>query len=274
MDGKIIHEKQDLTYLNWAQARNSSGTAGSFLKAYSTVNGRKLYYKLSNYDVVNGITGHECINEIITDRLLDILGIEHLSYRLIHADININGKVIETYLCESEDFKQPGEDKTALDVFYEIERINSESPMDFCCRMGWEKYIYEMFLVDFLILNRDRHGANIEVLRDRKAKTIRLAPLFDHGFSLLSRCENIKAIEQYDVMDDKPIQCFVASHSAKDNLLLIPADNIPRINMLRSDDKEAILDGLTDIIPSELQNKIWDMIWKRWCYYEGVFYKK
>ncbi|MBR3024372.1 MAG: hypothetical protein IKH71_07970 [Oscillospiraceae bacterium] len=28
---KIIHELQDMTYLNWSQIRNSSGTAGSFL---------------------------------------------------------------------------------------------------------------------------------------------------------------------------------------------------------------------------------------------------
>ena len=32
--GQIIYNLQDMTYLNWAKARNSSGTAGSFLKAY------------------------------------------------------------------------------------------------------------------------------------------------------------------------------------------------------------------------------------------------
>ena len=31
---QIIHEMQDMTYLSWAKTRNSSGTAGSFLKAY------------------------------------------------------------------------------------------------------------------------------------------------------------------------------------------------------------------------------------------------
>ena len=32
--------------------------------------------------------------------------------------------------------------------------------------MGWEDYVYQMLIVDYLILNRDRHGANIEVLRN------------------------------------------------------------------------------------------------------------
>lgn len=45
-----------------------------------------------------------------------------------------------------------------------------------------------MLAVDFLILNRDRHGANIEVLRNARARTLRIAPLFDHGLSLLYSC--------------------------------------------------------------------------------------
>ena len=44
---QIIHEMQDMTYLSWAKMRNSSGTAGSFLKAYEE---GKIYYKRSNYD--------------------------------------------------------------------------------------------------------------------------------------------------------------------------------------------------------------------------------
>ena len=31
---QIIYELQDMTHLSWAKTRNSSGTAGSFLKAY------------------------------------------------------------------------------------------------------------------------------------------------------------------------------------------------------------------------------------------------
>ena len=187
---KLIKEKQNMTYLNWAKVRNCSGTAGSFLKSYSVAGDKKIYYKLSDYDTVRGIVGHECINELIADRLLTLLGVEHLSYSLIYADVNVNGKIYETYLCASEDFKKRGESKIALDAYYEAEKQENESPMEFCIRNGWEEYIYEMIVVDFLILNRDRHGANIEVLRNSKKKTLRIAPLFDHGISLLSRCRS------------------------------------------------------------------------------------
>ena len=117
METRIIHEKQDLTYLNWSKIRNSSGPAGSFLKASSELGGRKIYYKLSNYDNLRGVVGHESVNELIVDRLLTVLGIEHLHYQLIHADIRVNERIEDVFLCASDDFKQPGEDKTALDAY-------------------------------------------------------------------------------------------------------------------------------------------------------------
>ena len=74
MNTQIIHEKQSMEYLQLSQIRSSSGTAGSFLKATDDLQKPKKYYKLSQYDTVNGIIGHECVNELIADRLLNILG--------------------------------------------------------------------------------------------------------------------------------------------------------------------------------------------------------
>ena len=268
MNTQLIREKQDMTYLTWSKTRNSSGTAGSFLKAYSELSGTKIYYKLSNYDGILGVVGHESVNELIADRLLTILGIEHLHYQLIHADILVDGKIQETYVCASENFRETNEDKQAMDVCYESERLDEETPLDFCLRMGWGEYIWQMLVVDFLILNRDRHGANIEVLRNKKKKSFRLAPLFDHGLSLLCRCETNDAIDRFDVMADQQVQCFVGSRSAQENLKLIPAGQMPELNPLKESDKAILLEGLGGIISQRLQDKIWDMIWKRWCYYE------
>ena len=117
MQSQLIPELQDMRHLVWSKIRHSSGTAGSFLKAYSELGGRKTYYKLSNYDNLKGVVGHECVNELIADRLLTLLGIEHLHYQLIHASILVNETPIETWLCASEDFKARGETKIALDAF-------------------------------------------------------------------------------------------------------------------------------------------------------------
>ena len=267
---QIIHELQDMTHLSWAKTRNSSGTAGSFLKAYEDGVDGKTYFKLSNYDAWKGIIGHECVNEIIVDRLLSILGINHLPYQLIHAKILIDQKEYETWLCASKDFKQRGESKIALDAYYQAESLSNESPMDFVIRCGWESTVYEMLVVDYLILNRDRHGANMEVLRNQRKKTIRLAPLFDHGLSLLSRCESTEAMLREDVMADKPVQCFVGSRSSWENLRLIPRDRRPPLHPLTENDRAILLEGLSEALDQQWLDRIWEMIWKRWQAYEDL----
>ena len=274
MNEQLILEKQDLTYLSWEIGRNSSGTAGSFMKSYSDISGKKIYYKLSRYEEGNGIVGHECVNELIVDRLLDKLGIDHLHYQLIHADILINGNIYDTFLCASEDFKQRGESKVALDSFYAIERNEGETPLEFCKRFGWEDYIYQMLVVDFLILNRDRHGANIEVLRNSRKKSLRLAPLFDHGLSFLFNCSTEAQIENYDILEDKPTNNFLGSRSTKKNLELIPPDKTVKLSALHESDKTDIMAGLDEIVPALLLDRIWEMIWNRWCFYEDFCHSR
>jgi hypothetical protein len=271
---QIIKEKQDMTYLSWSKIRHSSGTAGSFLKSYSELGGKKTYYKLSNFDSIRGIIGHECVNEMIVDRLLDILGIEHLHYQLIHSDILVNDQPYEVYLCASDDFKKTGESKIALDAYYELERLEGETPLEFCIRNGWADYVYQMLVVDFLILNRDRHGANIEVLRNSRRKSLRLAPLFDHGLSLLFNCSDNSAIDKYDILEDKLTNNYIGSRSTWDNLKLIPANRTPKLNPLKESDRRVLLKDLDGIIPENLQDKIWNMIWKRWCAYENFCHSR
>lgn len=268
MKTEVIKELQDLRSLSWTRTRKSSGTVGSFLKAYSDVKIPKLYYKLSRFDSERGIVGHECVNEIIVDRLLTLLGVEHLHYRLLHAAILIERKPHEVYLCASEDFKGRSEHKIALDAYYQAECEDESSLRDFCIARGWEDYIYKMLVVDFLILNRDRHGANIEVLRDNKKRTLRLAPLFDHGLSLILEDDD-DTISAIDVLEDKRVQCCLGSSSVRENLELIPKGKIPKLNRLQETDRQIIFRDLETVISPVLLEKTWEMIWRRWCYFES-----
>ena len=266
----VINEITDLRYLTWMHARQSSGTAGSYLKAYDKRAGRRLYYKLSCFDPEHGITGHECVNEIIADRLLQILGIEHVHYQLIHALVSMDGKDYETYVCVSEDFKDHGDSKIALDDYYDMEHDTDESRLDFCARMGWAEYIYIMLVVDYLILNRDRHGANIDILKDRRNNLIGPAPLFDHGLSLIFSCRTDEEAKAFDPTADIPVQSFVGSHSALQNLTLIPEGRRLVLRRLEERDREVILSGLDNALSEVYRDKIWEMIWKRWCAYESM----
>ena len=130
--------------------------------------------------------------------------------------------------------------------------------------------MYQMMVVDFLILNRDRHGANIEVLRSSRSKTIHPAPLFDHGLSLLFSCADDSAVAEYDVMADKRVNNFIGSASTWENVSSIPQDKLPQLHALKETDRDILINGLDGIITQTLQDKIWEMIWKRWCAYEDL----
>ena len=89
----------------------SPGTPGCFLKAYEEVNGKRLYYKtIRIMIVIGGVFGHECVNELIVSRVMDILRIPHVKYKLIHAQIIIDGKEQETWLSVSENFRKDNEE--------------------------------------------------------------------------------------------------------------------------------------------------------------------
>lgn len=270
MTGNIIKEKQDLTYLKWSHIRSSSGTAGTFLKSESTLNGVKRYYKLSNFDMVKGVVGHECVNEIIVDRLLTLLGVEHLGYELINADIELEGRIYSTYLCASDDFKKRGESKIALDDYYRTNVQKGETHYDFCMRCGWKEYIDRMIAVDYIILNRDRHGANIEVLRNARARTLRIAPLFDHGLSLLYSCMSEDEAEKFDIMEDKRCQNFIGGYSCYENLDLIRGKGELFANRLKESDSRFIFAGMENILPDIFIDKIWNMIFERYKIYENL----
>ena len=266
----FVKELQDLRYLDWTDKKFSPGTPGCFLKAYEEKDGEKYYYKLSNYDSYRGVFGHECVNELIVSRLLDILKAEHLQYWLIHAIISVDGQEIETYLNRSVNFRKEKDRKQPFDVYYELYRKKGEKPLDFAFRMGWRDYFERMMAVDYLVCNRDRHGANIEILVD-KNDAARPASLFDHGVSLLFSCyQNMEEIRRFDVLADRPVQSFIGSRSLEYNLQFLPKDRKIFEGALQETDRSKLLEDLNVVLPEEHLDRIWEMIWGRWKRYVQI----
>lgn len=271
----IISKVQDMRYLDWAARKISPGIPGCFLKAYEEIDGKRLYYKLSNYDSYRGIFGHECVNEIIVSRVMDVLGIPHVTYDLIHAKIVIDGKEQETWISVSENFRKESEEKLAYDLFYDLQKEKNESPLEFAIRNNWELYMYQMFLIDYLIANRDRHGSNLEVLRNEEDDGIRMAPLFDQGVSLLfSTYGDEKAIESFDVMKDFIVNNYIGSRSLEYNLSLIPHEFDLKIALLKREHWDYIFQDVEKVLSEKHIDKIWEMIWKRWCFFNEIRNKK
>lgn len=263
-------EIKDLRNLNWTLSRNSSGTAGNFLKAFSQDDNGKWYWKLSNYAGDGVVSGHECFNEMIACRLMEYLEIPHLHYELYHGLIKIDQHELDTYLVRSKDYKKEKETKMALDQFYTANRKEDETPWAFVKRMGWEKQFYDMFLLDYLILNRDRHGANIEVLYNRQSDSYRLSPIFDNGLSLMFSLPlnaDEKMLNDWDVLADRPVNNFVGSlRSTKENLKILPKNYKKAV--FDTSVKEYIFQDVVDAMPAAFINRLWTMITERWSEYE------
>lgn len=270
--GKVVEEVQDLRWLEWGWNRQTPGTAGTFYKAYSSFGGKKVYYKLSRFDSQTGEYGHESVNELIADRLMSVLGVPHVSYDLVHADISIGGRIFRTWLCASEDFKNPGESKISVEEYIKANAYPNETPYEFFVRSGWGRYLYEMIAVDYLIINRDRHGANLEILRSARDRSVRPAPLFDNGLSLLFSCRGEEEVRKFDPLRDPPVQSFVCggTGSLRKNLALIP-DGAPVFGgRLEEAGKGRLLEGLGGVLEPALLEKIWETIWTRWKEYERI----
>lgn len=264
----VYNEMADLTHLSWTLSRKSSGTAGSFLKSYEESKGIKYYYKLSNFDIVMGIYGHECINEMIAQNVADVLQIPHLQYDLIHAKVKIENKIYETWLTRSTDFKIAGEHKLAFETYYEMNRQDGEGIWAFILRNQLEHYFYQVFVLDYLICNRDRHGANIEVLE--KQGVYRLAPVFDNGLSLMFSCyKDGEAMQRFDCLKDGPVNNFVGSMSLSENLKLVPKEIISAVQnadlvkntilngleAVKNDSKEVLPLQYWDCVPQMIQER-------------------
>lgn len=258
-----IHPQlKDLTRLEWSERANTSGTGGTFLKAREATTRGITYFKLSCYDSYRGIYGHECVNELIASRLMEHLGIAHVAYHLVYAKVLVDGKTRETWLSASDSFRGPKERKQALDVFYDLHRQGQESPLDFCARMGWKEAIDQLMVVDFLLANRDRHGANIEVVLGDEG-TPRLAPIFDTGLSLVfSAYGDEAAAGQFDPLSDVNANNYLGTRSLFENLFFIDAPLV--LTALTRSDVEALMADLDDVLPAVHREKIAAILAQRW----------
>ena len=256
-------EALDLTYLEFESKSYSQNTYGCFLKSFEIKDGIKYYYKVSNYDMYRNVFGYESINEYIVSRLLDVLKIEHLKYDLVYARIRVDNKEFNTYISVSEEFKSINERKEPFDNYYYVNRIDNESPIDFIIRLGFKEYLYKMFFVDYVIFNRDRHGANVEILISENG-SIRLSPFFDHGLSLLlSDYNNEIYVNAYDIFKSEPTNSFFGIISTYENLKFIENKNIIDNYTLTFNDFEYIFKNLNSIIPKYTIDKIIKFISER-----------
>ena len=249
----------DIRSLVWSKTSGSVATDGVFLKTEMMIDGAMHYLKLSSYDSYRGIYGHETVNELVASRLGGLLGIDVPEGRLGRSLVKVDGREFETYVFSAKSFKLT-ESRESFESYYVAYRLSEkESPLDFCRRLGWDERIYLMFIFDYLIINRDRHGVNLEVLKNN---TIKLSPLFDNGLSFVCSCEDESDLEKFDIYEDRPVNNFIGNKRLGRNLDLI--DKNVRFNELAESDKGIIFNDLHGVLHERYFTIIWEIIWRRW----------
>ena len=135
---------------------------------------------------------------------------------------------------------------------------------DLITKLGIQNQVRLMILADFMTLQRDRHGGNIELL-EKNGKYV-LAPLFDNGLGLLSLYPSAfkTDISKYDVLADYPVNNYIGTRSLYQNLRYT---NQPvRVNKLTKEDKRAIFYGMNELLPKSYIDKIWELLTYRYMF--------
>lgn len=78
-----MYDLIDLTNLEWKTTINGGVSYGCYYKATEIKNGVKYYYKCSQFYAGQRVFGDESIYEVISSRLLSILGFNCVKYSLV-----------------------------------------------------------------------------------------------------------------------------------------------------------------------------------------------
>jgi hypothetical protein len=256
-----MYKLVDLSNLNWSPTHNGGISYGCYYKATQIVNGKKYYYKCSNLYAGQGVFGDESVYEVICSRLFRKLGINCIKCTLLLAKVKINDKIYTTYVCKSENYFIGYESRSTFENMHSLYGCTVNQLIDI---LGIQEEVKKMLIADFITIQRDRHGANIELLR-RNGK-VEVAPLFDNGNSLLSPYPSLMQtdISNFDILHDYPVNNYIGTRSLYQNLSLI--DKPVVVNRLKKEDKQSIFYNLIGVLPDEYLDKIWNIIVYRYMF--------
>lgn len=159
----------------------------------------------------------EPITECICSDLLDLFKITHAKYELEYCICKESDlwKAKKILVCKTKLFTDvgniliPGEKVIGNERDYNkiLGILGNDYKLD----------IDDMIVFDYLVNNTDRHHNNFGLLLNSKKRTKLLAPLFDHGFSLLSDFDSYY-LETVD-FDEVYEECDYSKFCNKSNLL-------------------------------------------------------
>ena len=181
-------------------------TNGVLQKGWIIQNGKRILVKGTNSS-----GKEEAVNEWLASRIAERLGLEHCEYSVSFSETTGITSMCENFLHEDEEIL------SAYDVFRTEKKPDSMNDFDFYVHILEKHHVPDakrnvagMFVVDYLMMNEDRHMNNFGVIRNVDTlEWIRTIPIFDTGLSM--QCNELT--EHLDFHKGK---CKFFSHSSKD----------------------------------------------------------
>lgn len=239
----------DYRNLKWSNSSKSRSTGGMLLKSrYVDDANIKHYCKLSSFNSSCGVYGTEAIIEVLVSNLLDILNIPHVKYTPISTEVCIAGKIYNTVLCDSVSYNKKNFSECTIETFMQLQGLMGGDTLDRAMDYFGREWVETVVFVDYLILNRDRHGANINIVNDLDFGLQIPVPLFDHGCSLYSPLQWDKSsIDTYNNLADMPVNNYLGSMLLQSNLVNVSVD----INRYKLTEKDypRFTKGLRECVP-------------------------
>ena len=168
-------------------------TDGMLQKAWIIENGDRVLVK-GTYEA----SRQEPINEWLVSNICERLGFEYCNYNVELVD----GKLVS----KCKDFISSDEEiVTAYDIFNSCNKNNNMSDLEHYIKILEEhnvpqarENIEDMFIVDFLVMNIDRHMKNFGIIRNvNTLEWVRTTPIFDTGEAM--NCDKLTSeINFYD----------------------------------------------------------------------------
>lgn len=155
-------------------------TDGALKKAWIIENGIRKLAKTGT-----GIAGEEPFNEWLASQVSEILGFSHTPYEL--------GILNNQLVSKCPDFIHDDEEMiTANDILSAYKKPNGINSYEFFINIlesknvkNARKDLENMFLLDCILMNEDRHVRNFGVIRNVETlQWLKVAPIFDTGFSM------------------------------------------------------------------------------------------
>lgn len=153
---------------------------GWLRKKWTIQNGRRYLLKGGS-----GTIQQEPYNEVLASRIMERLGIAHATYTMVQRG-NSPMSACEDFITRDTDLVP------AYRLLQTQKQRNDRSDYDHFCLCCAEcgisnvpAFLNQMLVVDYLIVNGDRHWNNFGVIRDAQTlEYLRMAPIYDSGASL------------------------------------------------------------------------------------------